>query len=318
MDYQVSISISIEGRYSLDPVWNTLTNTSEESYLPCYDLYDPCSYFLLVYEPNIVYDEYALSVRFSQTNGKDLLDLGDVGFTIGIDNPEFSKMALVLKLIFLVLNIFTIGFHYFRLRGKKIYWQSWTEEQRLFVIILIFLVGFNNPFYPLEYLAEGWFVPFLGAFLELLFTCIIFAFWFVITEKFRSDEGKITLTNILKFALVLVILYFIFGAIYFGITSVREYQSPIYRLTSDVSLDNVFYILTTLFYVLNSVLLFAITLAIILRPSASGRLLLKARFAFFCDSYLFPGYRCSLGFTLWSSWAYWKRYTFICILFVLV
>jgi len=234
-----------------------------------------------VYEPNIVYDEYALSVKFSQINGMDLLDLGDVGFTIGIDNPEFSKMALVLKLIFLVLNIFTIGFHYFRLRGKKIYWQSWTEEQRLFVIILIFLVGFNNPFYPLEYLAEGWFVPFLGAFLELLFTCILFAFWFVITEKFRSDEGKITLTNILKFALVLVILYFIFGAIYFGITSVREYQSPIYRLTSDVSLDNVFYILTTLFDVLNSVLLFAITLAIILRPSASGRLLLKARFAFF-------------------------------------
>jgi len=78
-----------------------------------------------------------------------------------------------------------------------------------------------------------------------------------------------------------VILYFILGSIYFGIVSEKEYASPIYRLTSDVTVDNVFYILTTLCYVLNSILLFAITLAIILRPSASGRLLLKARFAYF-------------------------------------
>jgi len=136
-------------------------------------------------------------------------------------------------------------------------------------------------FFPLEYLVEGWFIPFLGAFLEIIFTCILFAFWFVITEKFRSDEGKIILTNVLKFALVLVILYFILGAIYFGIVSESEYVSPVYKLTNDVTADNVFYILTTLCYVLNSILLFAITLAIILRPSASGRLLLKARFAFF-------------------------------------
>jgi len=234
-----------------------------------------------VYEPNIEYEEYNLSVKFSQANGAPLLDLGDVLFKIGIDNPQFSTMALILKLTLLIINIVIIGLQYFSLRGNKNYWQSWTDEQRLFVIILIFLVGFNNPFFPLEYLAEGWFIPFLGAFLELIFSCILFAFWFIITEKFRSDDGKITLTNILKFALVNVVLYFIFGSIYFGITCVREYQSPIYRLTSDVTLDNVFYILTTLFYVLNSVILFALTLAIILRPSASGRLLLKARFSFF-------------------------------------
>lgn len=235
----------------------------------------------MVYEPNIQYEFYGLKVRFSNVDGTPLTDLGDVQFTIGIDNPEFSTMALVLKLILLIINIVIIAFHYFRLRGKKIYWQTWTDEQRLFVVVLVFMVGFNNPFFPLEFLTEGWFIIFLGAFLELIFTCILFAFWFIITEKFRSDEGRISFTIFLKFGIVLVLLYFIIGSTYFGITGEREYESPIYRLTSDVTVDNVFYILTTLFYVLNAVLFFALTLAIILRPSASGRLLLKARFAFF-------------------------------------
>jgi len=281
LDYQVKVYVNLTGHTPEDKSGKTITNSTEISYLPCYDLTYPCYSFLLVYEANIQYETYLLSVRFSQINGDDLTDLGDVVFTIGIDNPEFSTMALVLKLIFLILNIVVIGFHYFRLRGKKVYWQSWTDEQRLFVIVLIFLVGLNNPFFPLEFLSGGWFVPFLGAFLELIFTGILFAFWYIIIEKFRSDEGKITLSIFLKAGIVLLLLYIIVGSTYFGITSMREFNNPIYKVVYDVTLDNVFYILTTLFYVLNVVLIFALTLAIILRPSASGRLLLKVRFAFF-------------------------------------
>jgi hypothetical protein len=119
IQYEVLIYIHIQGR-SNSQSWKTLTNTSEISYLPCYeDNYRQCSYFLLVYEPNIKYDEYSLSVRFAKTNGEDLLDLGDVEFTLGIDNPDFSTLALILKLLLLVINILIIAFHYFRLRGKK-------------------------------------------------------------------------------------------------------------------------------------------------------------------------------------------------------
>jgi len=78
-----------------------------------------------------------------------------------------------------------------------------------------------------------------------------------------------------------VILYILLGLIYFVLISTREFSSPLYRIASTVTVDNVFYILTTLFYVINSVLIFALTLAIIIRPSSSGRLLLKVRFSFF-------------------------------------
>lgn len=43
----------------------------------------------------------------------------------------------------------------------------------------------SDPLFVIEYLTSGWFIVFLGSLCELLFTCILFLFWFFIVDKLR-------------------------------------------------------------------------------------------------------------------------------------
>jgi len=70
------------------------------------------------------------------------------------------------------------------------------------------------------------------------------------------------------------------------LTSVREVQSPLFGLTTDVTPDRVFYFLTSAFYASITILFFA-TLVVTIQPSTAGRLRLRARFAFFVIPTLF-------------------------------
>jgi len=177
------------------------------------------------------------------------------------------------------LSIGLFAYHFLKLKGKRSYWDSWTDEQRLFVFLLLALVGYNNPFYALEFIARGWFLPFLGSFLELVFTCVLFGFWFVIAQKLRSEDGILRFDWFLKISFGLIGCYALFATIFYILTSTRDAASPLWGVSDTVSPINIMFYLTCSLYV-GVVIAFFTTLVIILQP-VSERKAIHARFLFF-------------------------------------
>jgi len=188
-------------------------------------------------------------------------------------------MALILKVLFLGVNIGLFAFHFLKLKGKRRYWESWTDEQKLFVFLLLSLVGLNNPFYALEFITRGWFLPFLGAFLELIFNCLLFIFWFVVAQKLRSDDGVLKFDWFLKISFGMIGIYAVLATIFNVLNSTRDDSSPFWGVSDSVTALDVMYYLTSALYV-GVVVAFFTTLVIILQP-ISERKAVHARFIFF-------------------------------------
>jgi len=231
---------------------------------------------MLAYQPILTLPLYAVSILILLPDGKHVANLADVELGFYEDNPEFSKMSLILKVVFLGLSIGLFAFHYLKLKGKKSYWEAWTDEQRLFVFLILGLVGLNNPFYPLEFVTKGWFLPFLGSFLGLFFTCILFSFWFIMAQKLRSPDSSMTFTIYIKLSFFTIMLYAVIACTLYGLSSSIDEQSPLFGLASHTLPIQILYYLTLGLYIF-LVLIFFSTLVIGLQQTVY----LRARFAFF-------------------------------------
>jgi len=188
-------------------------------------------------------------------------------------------MALILKVVLLGVNIGLFAYHFLLLKGKKSYWEAWTDEQKLFVFLLLGLVGYNNPFFALEYIVRGWFLPFLGAFLEMIFTCLLFVFWFVVAQKLRSDDGVLEFDWFLKVAFGMIGIYAVLSTISNVLNGTRDNASPLWGISDTLSALDVMFYLTSAIYV-GVVVAFFTTLVIILQP-IRDRKAVHARFIFF-------------------------------------
>jgi len=144
-------------------------------------------------------------------------------------------------------------------------------------------VGLNNPFFPLEYIAKGWFLPFLGAFLETFFTCVMFVFWFIIAQKLRSTEYKLTITVYVKCTLAVIVVYGVITAVFHVLLSVRDERSPLFSVDDHVTPIRVLYYIASALYVAIVILFFA-TLVITIQPQNAR---FSPRFAFFSIPTLF-------------------------------
>jgi len=123
------------------------------------------------------------------------------------------------------------------------------------------------------------FLPFLGSFLELCFTCILFTFWFIIAQKLRSKDGTISFTLFLKLTLGLVAVYAISSTVLYGLASTRDSMSPLFGVPDSISAIGVMFYVSSALYIC-VVLTFFATLVITVQP-INNRKEIQARFLFF-------------------------------------
>uniref|UniRef100_A0A6B2L3X8 Wntless-like transmembrane domain-containing protein n=1 Tax=Arcella intermedia TaxID=1963864 RepID=A0A6B2L3X8_9EUKA len=258
----IKIFTLIEGK-QYSGSWSTDYNASETTHLICPSGKE-CGRFLWVYEETIKYDVYAISLRFMTAGGEDLMGLADVVLEFYKDNPEFSKMALILKVLFLGISIALFAFHYLRLKGSHTTWSNWTDEQKMFIFLIVTLIGLNNPFYPLEFISKNWFIIFMGSFLQILFSCNLFIFWFLTVQKLRSKDSMITITAFLKIVIGFIVLYGILSSTFYIMTNVTD-QVPLRGGSLEGHTRNVF-LASAAFYITIIALFFA-TLLVTLQPT---------------------------------------------------
>jgi len=128
---------------------------------------------------------------------------------------------------------------------------DWSLEQRWMVILLIFLVFYNNPFYPLTFLSNNAFPLILDGILQSTFLCILLLFWLSVYHGIRQNVRRFFSFYFPK--IILISLLWVFFVVLLSVRIVQEYRDPMYDLTIDIiqftAIRIIFY-LTGIVYIL--------------------------------------------------------------------
>jgi len=130
-------------------------------------------------------------------------------------NDNFTLFELWFRFVFLIITFAAIVSFAIKLRGFS--WRDWTLEQKWISVLLFGLLAFNNPFFPIEILVEGWFPPFLDIIFTVSFIFLILLFILVIVDGVKLEERersfktfyfpKILLLGVLWLAIVVAMSY---------------------------------------------------------------------------------------------------------------
>eukprot|EP01126_Amoeba_proteus_P052032 TRINITY_DN6256_c0_g1_i27.p1 TRINITY_DN6256_c0_g1~~TRINITY_DN6256_c0_g1_i27.p1 ORF type:complete len:354 (-),score=46.96 TRINITY_DN6256_c0_g1_i27:31-1092(-) len=240
-----------------------------------------CEPFVLYQDSAIEFEEYRIRIRILfKEHSSSLVGLGDVILRLSKDNASFSILALIIHFIYLMVTILVIVYHLYRLKSEKLPFIYWSTEQRLLMALVISLLCLNNPFYPLEFLIPGWGASFFNNFLELIFTLVLFSFWFITLHLLQTDGDVIEWNPTLVVQLILVGLYGFSTSILYAWSSFREQYSPLFGLNSRlIGINIIFYISSGLMVVVG--MSFCVILVLTLAITNKDRPDKRVRFYFF-------------------------------------
>ncbi|CAF1013223.1 unnamed protein product [Adineta ricciae] len=126
---------------------------------------------------------------------------------------------------------------------------DWSLEQRWMVFLLIFLVFYNDPFYPLTFLLNNSFTSILDGILQTTFLAVLLLFWLSVYHGIRQN-----IRRFVPFYLPKIILIGILWMVSVVLSSARiaqEFRDPMYNLTIDIrpftAIRIIFYIVGILY-----------------------------------------------------------------------
>jgi len=285
-----NVRIEVEMHVNWDPVTNKpanntylIRNETVITDIVCLKGQSRCLSFLLILEDNIAYPTYYVRVRFIGLTPQSFL--GDVQFQFLKLSVGYSRLALGLRITLLLYSVGLLVFYTVFIRQLNLSEDQLTWEQKMMIALAIGLILYNNPLFAVEYLTSGWFIVFLSALSELLFTCVLFLFWFFILDKLRlesdSEELELRYADIPK--LLGVLLYGMLAIIFYAYTSIRERLTPLFSVPDHITpIQVVFYLIAVLYVCL---VLWIASLIVLTAPLAFNRQ--KSRFLFFAVPTLF-------------------------------
>eukprot|EP01155_Anaeramoeba_flamelloides_P010576 Anaeramoba_flamelloidesa325805_19.p1 GENE.a325805_19~~a325805_19.p1 ORF type:complete len:304 (+),score=44.93 a325805_19:516-1427(+) len=139
---------------------------------------------------------------------------------------------LFFRYVFVMLNIFCLAFFVRRVRGYG--FRTFDFEQKWVACLLVLLLFFNNPLWPIMLLSSSGFVIFLDAFVTTIFFLGIWGFWLCLIDgyKYRPEERTIKKFYLPKF-IPLFLLWLFFFIIYIW-NQVHEKDDSQYETTNDI------------------------------------------------------------------------------------
>jgi hypothetical protein len=238
-----------------------------------------CNSLVIVDEHNIKYSYYSVALRF--LNGGELPGdtapfVGDVKFSIWTGHAGYSTLELALRVVFLFITCILLVVFLWFMRAQPM--DEWAWEQKALVILLLGLLGLNNPFYGLQFAVHGWFFHFLNALLTMTYLSIFLLFGLLVLDKVRLEDVRMALgkKDIPKF--LIVGIFALLGIILFAWVDIRDDVEPIVghsNLVSGVAV--LFYIVATVY---SGVLIWMAILVVMTIPVATSKPYLMIRFLF--------------------------------------
>ncbi|XP_053201967.1 transmembrane protein 181-like [Panonychus citri] len=207
-------SMGFGGTNDTLPMVNTILEESFDSgggryhHLDCNgNSCDPIQALHLEY---LEYSDYTITIRFADLehfNKKN--PITDIHFTFQSINPSFTSLTIWFRFIFLVIAFITsCWFNHCLYRYN---FADWSMEQKWTSFLLIALILYNNPFYPLMYLSNSKFPHILEILFQTTFTCSVLLFWICFFHGIRQNNRPLIRFYGFKLLIVgtlwLIILY---------------------------------------------------------------------------------------------------------------
>ncbi|CAF4140380.1 unnamed protein product, partial [Rotaria sp. Silwood2] len=164
-------------------------------------------------------------------------------------NPKYIQFELIFRFIILICSItvtwlFIKSIHQFSI-------LDWSLEQKWTVLLLIFLVFYNDPFYLLIILSDYLFLSILDKILQISFLCILLLFWLSFYHGIRQNVRQFLPFYLPK--IILVSILWIFSIVFSSVRIIQEFHDPMYNMTIDITQFTIFHIIfyiVGIFYVL--------------------------------------------------------------------
>uniref|UniRef100_A0A8I6GKL8 Transmembrane protein 181 n=1 Tax=Rattus norvegicus TaxID=10116 RepID=A0A8I6GKL8_RAT len=179
-----------------------------------------CAEIIVAHLGYLNYTQYRVTVGFEHLNQP----IKEMNFTWKTYNPAFSQLEIWFRFVFVVLTFIVICLFVHSLR--KFSMRDWGIEQKWMSVLLLLLLLYNDPFFPLSFLVNSWFPGMLDDFFQSLFLCALLLFWLCVYHGIRVQVS--CLLNILLFPSALLLTCFQHHPFRFN-----ELNDPMYQYRVD-------------------------------------------------------------------------------------
>jgi len=221
---------------SQNTVWRTIvTNDKTIRRIECFHGESECESITLIHEPYIGYTTYQFEV--SLDSGDSTLEsaeraLGDILFEFRYVNAGYTQFEVWWRFAFLLASFGMIVLFSHQLRTYK--FSEWMIEQQYTGMLLVALVTYNNPIYPLVIVVNSWFPSFVNQLFTLSFICALLFFWLVTFDGLRKQEpGQRRFTRFYLPKIVFVGSIWLCGLIVYTWIEVHQLDDPEYAKPQD-------------------------------------------------------------------------------------
>ncbi|XP_071800981.1 transmembrane protein 181-like isoform X1 [Asterias amurensis] len=193
--FNISIFIrALEEDGSVIPISNVFFNHTRT--LSCQKGKE-CEELLLLHLATIQYSSYVITVYF---HGLEKVKVTKINFEFHTYNPSFSQMEIWFRFVFLVLAFIVTCMFAHSLR--KFSMRDWSIEQKWLSVLLPFLLLYNDPIFPLNFLVDSWLTVVLDDIFQATFLCALLLFWLCAYHGIRKSDRKWTYFYLPKLVLV--------------------------------------------------------------------------------------------------------------------
>eukprot|EP01091_Cochliopodium_minus_P012005 TRINITY_DN3544_c0_g1_i1.p1 TRINITY_DN3544_c0_g1~~TRINITY_DN3544_c0_g1_i1.p1 ORF type:complete len:497 (+),score=88.78 TRINITY_DN3544_c0_g1_i1:45-1535(+) len=194
-----------------------------------------CDSIILVHEPFFSYSDYKFTLNVQNATQETFI--GDVVFKFGYASKKFTLFEFWCRFVyFLLTGVVLVAFY---LHVRKYSLADWTIEQKWVFALLFGLIAYDNPFFGLILLVDGWFPVMLDEILTGLFIVVLLLYWIVMVDALRKfDASERTFCSFYLPKLGFVIFFCINLLMVFMWTQISELKDPV----QSHERGNVFYI----------------------------------------------------------------------------
>lgn len=229
----INVTVSIDARNSDSDPWNIIKQgDSHTRTLKCVGNTPNCNDLTVGHELFLYWSSYRynVSVDFSSLSSTDFI--GEIKFTFSYVDHNYTLFELWFRFAFLICTIVVILTYAHRLKAYNL--SDWTFEQKWGAGLLFGLLAYNNPFYPLEILSDGWFPIFLNRLFYASFIVLLLFFWLILFDGIRQEQSQRTFLKFYFPKLALLGTTWISGIVIYTWAQLHENSDPVFTSASDL------------------------------------------------------------------------------------
>jgi Wntless-like, transmembrane domain/TMEM181, GOLD domain len=220
------LSLSIAGRDSEENDWKMIKDDDfHDREITCKTDAENCDNLTVGHLLFINYAQYQFNVSLQDVPANS--GIQDIIFTFYYVNHSYTLYELWWRFVFLILNF--VALLVFAHRLRRFQWREWTIEQQWTVVLLFGLMGFNNPFFPLELLTEGWFPIFLNRALIATFVSLVLLYWLVVSDGVRREDAERDTKRFYLPKVILLGIFWVTGIATFTWAELHRLDDPQYH-----------------------------------------------------------------------------------------